>query len=154
MKPFSFVLYVIPLLLIWALALTCDLFLQVDDEKLKKTGVCVTDCNYRPQYLPNGGIQWLLPKPWIFSIGRCARYHTGALLWPWKWLAKLAHFFIVVFLLLPWQLPEQYGESSHPTAVSSGFRGSPEHAALSNAHRIAPAHLQGFQNWLQQRFQM
>ncbi len=35
-KPFSFVWYVIPLLKTGALASTCDLFVQVDDEKTRK----------------------------------------------------------------------------------------------------------------------
>jgi hypothetical protein len=33
---------------------------------------------YWLQYLPNGGIQWLLVKPWTSSIGQYARYCTGA----------------------------------------------------------------------------
>jgi hypothetical protein len=86
----------IPLLKTGALALTRDLFLQVDNKKIEKTSICVTNCIYQPQYLPNGGVQWLLPKPWTSSIGRCALYCTGAPPQPSKWPAKLAHFFVVV----------------------------------------------------------
>jgi hypothetical protein len=48
------------------------------------------------QYSPNGGVKWLLPKPWISSIGQCAQYGTGTPLQPLKWPAKLVHFIILV----------------------------------------------------------
>ncbi len=57
-------------------------FYELTMKKLKKTSVCMSDGFYRPHYLPNGGIQWLLVKPWTSSIGRCARLHTVALPWP------------------------------------------------------------------------
>jgi hypothetical protein len=79
-----------------ALALTCDLFSQVYDEKTQKNGICVTDCMYRQQYLPNGGVQWLLPKPWTSSIRQCTWYCTGAPPQPLKWPEKLVHFFVVI----------------------------------------------------------
>jgi hypothetical protein len=53
--------------------------------------------------------------------------------------------------LLPWQPLGQYGASSRPMLVSSGFRSSPGHAALGNAICIAPAHCRGHQNGRQTR---
>ncbi len=53
-KPFSFVWYIIPLLKTGALASTRDLLLTM--KKLVKTGVCMTDCNYWLQYLPNDSV--------------------------------------------------------------------------------------------------
>ncbi len=64
--------------------------------KLIKTKVGMTDCMYRPQYLLNGGIKWLRPKPWTSSIRHCLRYCTSALLQPSKWPAKLVHYFVIV----------------------------------------------------------
>ncbi len=55
-KPFSFIWYVIPLLKTGALASTHDLFVQVNNENLKKNKVGLTDYNYWPQYLPNGKV--------------------------------------------------------------------------------------------------
>ncbi len=52
--------------------------------------------------------------------------------------------------LLPWQPLGQYGASSYPMAASSGFRGSPGHAASGNAVCIAPKCSHGHQNDLQQ----
>jgi hypothetical protein len=51
---------------------------------------------YWPQYLPNGGVQWLLVKLWTFSIKQYTQYSTGAPPRPSKWPAKLVHLFIVV----------------------------------------------------------
>jgi hypothetical protein len=45
-----------------ALVSTRDLFLQVRMKNLVKTSVCVSDGFYLPQYLPDGGVQWLLVK--------------------------------------------------------------------------------------------
>ncbi len=67
-----------PILKTGAFVSTPNLYLQVDDEKAKKNKAGMTNCNYWPQYLPNGGIQWLLPKPWTSSIGQCAWYCTCA----------------------------------------------------------------------------
>ncbi len=53
---------------------------------------------------------------------------------------------LLLCLLLPWHLLGQYGASSCPMAVSSGFRSSPGHAALGDAICIAPAHCCGHQN--------
>jgi hypothetical protein len=50
-----------------ALASTRDLFQQVDDEKVKKTKVGMTNFIYWQQYLPNGSVWWLLVKPWTSS---------------------------------------------------------------------------------------
>ncbi len=95
-KPFSFVWYVIPLLKTRAFESTCNLFQHVDNEKHQKTGIAMSLLCYRLQYLPDGGIQWLLVKPWISSIGWYMRYCTGTPLQPSKWLAKLVHFFVAV----------------------------------------------------------
>ncbi len=147
-KPFSFVWYVIPLLKTRALEFTRDLFQQVYDEKIKKR---MTDCIYWPQYSPGGGVQWLQPKPWTSSIGQYARYCTGATLGPSKWQAKLAHFLSLFYLLFCWWLLGQYGASSCPMAASSGFPGSPGHAASGNAVCIAPEHRRGHQNGQRRR---
>ncbi len=120
-------------------------------KKLKINKVGVTDCNYWLQYLPNGGIQWLLPKSWNSSIGQCVWYCTGALPRPSKWPSKLAHFLSSCCLLLPWQPLGQYGVISHPMAASSGFPNSPGHAPLGNAICIAPVHRHGHQNGQQLR---
>ncbi len=53
----------------------------------------MSDCKYWPQYSPDGGVQWLLPKLWTSSIRGCVWYHTGTPLWPLKWPAKLVYFF-------------------------------------------------------------
>jgi hypothetical protein len=103
------------------------------------------------QYLPNGGIQWLLPMPWTSSIGGCTQYRTGAPPRSSKWPAKLVHFLSLFHLLLPWQPLGQYRVSSHPMAASNGFRSSPGHAALGNAICIALVHRHGHQNGQQWR---
>ncbi len=135
-----------------ALLSTCNLFLQVYNEKTEKNGICVTNCIYCPQYLPDGGIQWLLVKPWTSSVGRCMRYCTSAPPRPSKWPPVLVHLLIVVVCLLPWWPPGQYGASSHPMAASRGFRCSPGYAASDDAVCIAPAHCHGYHNGGQQRY--
>jgi hypothetical protein len=54
-------------------------------------------------------------------------------------------------LLLPWQLLGQYNASSFPMVVSSGFWGSPGHAALGDAVCIVFVHRHGHQNSQQRR---
>ncbi len=54
-KPFSFVWYVIPLLKTGALA-PVTYFYKLTMKKLKKNKVGLTNCIYRPQYLPGGGV--------------------------------------------------------------------------------------------------
>jgi hypothetical protein len=56
----------------------------------------MSDGFYWLQYLLDGGVQWLLPKPWTSSIGQYVQYCTGAPPRPSKWPAKLVNFFIVV----------------------------------------------------------
>jgi len=46
----------------------------------------------------------------------------------------------------------QYGASSRPMAVSSGFQNSPGHAALGDAICIAPLHHHVYQNGQQRRY--
>jgi hypothetical protein len=53
----------------------------------------VTNCNYWPQYLPDGSIQWLLPKPWTSSIRQCVWNRTGAPPGPSKWPSTVDPFF-------------------------------------------------------------
>ncbi len=137
-------------MLVGAILLLCARFQHVDNEKHKKHVAMSLLC-YRTYYLPDGGIQWLLVKPWAFSIKRCVQLLTGALLLPLKRPAKLVYLFIVVCLLLPLQPPGQYWASSCPMAASSGFRYRPGHAALGNAVCIAPAHCHGNQNGQQRR---
>jgi hypothetical protein len=66
----------------------------------EKNGVLVTDCNYWPQYLPNGGDQGLQSKPWTTSIRQCVQYCTGASARLLKRLAIMVHFFIVVLFVV------------------------------------------------------
>ncbi len=137
-KPISFVWYVIPLLKTGALASTLDLFLRVYDEKTKKNGICMTNFIYRPQYLPNGGVQWLLPKLWTSSIKQCTQYCTGALLGHLKGHLPRCICWLLFFCLLPLWPPGGYVASSCPMAVSRGFQCSPGHAALGNTSSLAP----------------
>jgi hypothetical protein len=60
-------------------------------------------------------------------------------------------FLLSFCLLLPWQLLGQYGASNHLMVASSGFWGSPGHAALENAFCITPVHCHGHQNGQRQR---
>ena len=39
------------------------------------------------EYSPNGGVQWLLSKPWTYSIGRHDHCCTGMSARPSKWQA-------------------------------------------------------------------
>ncbi len=50
------------------------------------------------KYLPNGGVQWLLVKPWTPSIGRCMQHCTGASSWPSKWVAMVVYCFALLIL--------------------------------------------------------
>jgi hypothetical protein len=60
---------------------------------------------------------------------------------------QIRSIFLLSFcLLLPWQPLGQSRVSSCPMAASSGFLGSPGHAALGDAICIAPAHRRGHQN--------
>jgi hypothetical protein len=107
---------------------------------------------YRPQYLPNGGIQWLLVKPWTSSSGRYTQYCTCAPPRPSKRPLCRCICLLLFVCLLPWRPLGQYGASSCPMAVSSGFRSSPGHAALGGAVCIAPVHRCGHQNGRRMRY--
>jgi hypothetical protein len=63
-------------------------------KKSTKIGVGMTECSYWSKYLPNGGVQWLLVKPWTSSIGRCVWYCTGAPPRPSKMASKVGAFFL------------------------------------------------------------
>jgi hypothetical protein len=74
------------------------------------------------QYLPNGGIQWLLPKPWTSFIGQCAWYCTSAPPRPSRWPAKLVPFFIIVLFAVALAAARAIQrESSRLMEASSGF---------------------------------
>ena len=143
-KCFSSFWYVIPLLLLGAILVVLWLFGRFDNEKhrTKPVLVCPIGC-YRSECSPDGGIQWLLVKPWSSSIGRCTRYRTdghrnGQLCWCICWLLFVC--------LLPWRTLGRYGASSRPMPASGGFWSSPGHAALGDAVWIAPAHCRGHRN--------
>ncbi len=139
----------IPLLLIGALELTRNPFLQVDDEKTQKKmayvrPIATISRNTCLMAASSGFYQSPGPPPsgdkcGIVPAHRCS-HQNGQQSW--------CIFSSLFCLLSPWQPPGQYGEVSCPRAASSGFWGSPGHAALSNAHRIALAHLQDLQNGL------
>ncbi len=152
LESFSFVWYVIPLLKTGALASTCNLFLQVDDEKTCKKLVyaCLMVSighNTHPVTASSGLYQSPGPPPlgntWGLVPALCHGNQNGQQ----SWSIFLSSF----CLLLPWQPLGQYRASSCPMAASSGFRSSPGHAALGNAVCIAPAHCHGHQNGQQRR---
>ncbi len=95
---------------------------------------------------PDGGIQWLLVKPWTLSIRRCARYRTAASQWSSKRPAKWVYCLIVVLLIVALADAGQYGASRRPMPASSSLRSSPGHAALGDAVCIAPEHCRGHGN--------
>ncbi len=47
----------------------------------------------RSKYLPDGGVQWLLVKPWTPFTGQCMRHCTGASSRPSKWVAMVVYCF-------------------------------------------------------------
>jgi hypothetical protein len=53
------------------------------------------------QVVPNGGFQWLLKKPCMFSIRGCALYCTHACAWPFKWATKELHLFVTAASFCP-----------------------------------------------------
>ncbi len=139
--------YVIPLLLLGAILVVLWLFWLFDDEKHRKklVLVCPIGC-YRSKCSPDGGIQWLLVKPWSSSIRRCARYRTAALGWPSNHQLCWCICWLLFICLLPWWMLGRYGASSRPMPASSGFWSSPGHAALGDAVWIAPVHCRGHRN--------
>ncbi len=118
----------------------------------------MTDYSYWSKHSPNGGIQWLLVKPWTISIGGCAQWRTPPSGDACSDLPVHCHghkivqqsrciFTLLFCLLLPWRPLRQYWASSCQMAASSGFQYSPWHAASG----IAPAHSHGYQNDLRRR---
>ncbi len=111
----------------------------------------MTNCMYRLQYLLDGGVQLLLPKPWTSSIGGCAgivpAHRRGHQNGQKSWSIYL----LLFYLLLTWRPLGQYGASSPLMAASSGFQSSPGHAASGDAICIAPAHCHGHQNGQQRK---
>jgi hypothetical protein len=57
----------------------------------------VTDCNYWLQYLPDGGIQWLLVKLWTSSIGQCVQWYQ-CIAMAIKMASKAGVFFVIVLI--------------------------------------------------------
>ena len=53
----------------------------------------LSDGMIRSEYLPNGGVQWLLVKLWIPSIRRCTRHCTGVSSRPSKRVATVVYCF-------------------------------------------------------------
>jgi hypothetical protein len=118
---------------------TRDLFLQVDNEKTQKNqrmhdqllllATIIAQC-WRPVAY-SGALDLLY---WAMRAGiilaHCHGHQNGQ--------QSRCMFLFLFYLLLPWQPLGRYGASSRPMAASSGFWGSPEHAALSNAACIAP----------------
>jgi hypothetical protein len=111
--------------------------------------IAMTEQPYRSECLPDGGVYWLIWKPWTSSIGRYTRYSTTASRWPSKWPSKWVHNTSLFCLLSPWWPPRRYGASSRLMAASSGFQCSPRHAALGDAACIASTPHHGHQNGLQ-----
>jgi hypothetical protein len=68
-----------------------------------------------------------------------------------KMASKVGLFLSSFRFLSPWRLPGQYGASSCPMAASSGFLGSPGHAALGDTSSIASTHPHGHQNGTRRR---
>ncbi len=52
----------------------------------------------RSKYLPDGGVQWLLVKPWTPSIGQCTRHCTGTSSQPSKQVATVVYCFALLIL--------------------------------------------------------
>jgi hypothetical protein len=110
------------------------LFQQVDHEKKHKNpSECMTNCCYWPQYSPDGGVQWLLVKPWTLHWVMCTVMYRRIAM-AIKTASKVGVCFSCHFICsCTWRLLEQYGASSCLMAASSGFWGSPRHAALGDA---------------------
>ncbi len=95
-KPFSFVWYVIPLLKTGALASTCDLFVQVDDDKTQKKPSGRLD---QLQLLATILAQWrrlVASNKALYLLYWVMRYCTSAPPWPSKRPVFLVIFFAVV----------------------------------------------------------
>ncbi len=122
---------------------TRHFFQRVDDEKHKNTFVAMFLLCYRQQYLPDGGVQWLLVKPWTSPVHLRGR-QNGQQSW--------SIFLLSFFLILPWQPLGQYRVSSCPMAVSSGSRGSPWHAPSGDVLCIALPQCHGHQNGWRMRY--
>ena len=54
----------------------------------------------RRRHLPDGGIQWLLVKLGVCTIGQCALHCTAASTWSSKWPAICLHFLLLLISLL------------------------------------------------------
>ncbi len=83
----------------------------------------MTDCNYWPQYLPDGGDRDFNQKPWTTSIGQCAWYHTGASARLSKQLVIMVHFLIVVLFAVALA---SAGAIQHEYSPSGGVQWLPD----------------------------
>ncbi len=146
-KPFCFDWHVIPLLKTGVLASTRDLFLRFWRWKHQKKlsypcPIYVIGHNTCPMVASSGFLCSTGPPPLGdargYVPGHCHGHQNGHLFRCICWLLFVC--------LLPLRPLGQYIASSHPMAVSSGFRSSPGHAVLGNAICIAPAHCRGHQN--------
>ena len=128
-------IYVIPLLLLRTILVSCGLFQQCIDKNIKNR-----HWHVRLMLLEQVLAQWwhsvassealdlLQQAIRAVSYRRIARGHqNGQLCWCIYWL-----------LLLPWWTLGQYRASSCPMPVSSGFRSSPGYATVGGVVCIAP----------------
>ncbi len=149
---FPSVKYVIPLLLIGALASTSDLFLRVDNEQTWKNPayawrIATIGRNTYPMAASSGFYQSPGPPPLGDARSIVPAHHPSHQNDQQSWCI----FSSLFCLLLPWWPPGWYGASSCPMVAPRGFQCSPGHAALGNMSSIAPTHPHGHQNGLQQR---
>ena len=85
---------------------------------------------------------------WVMRVW----YGIGALPWPSKWTTNLVYCCVLFSLsLTPWWLLGQYGVSSCPMTMSSGFSYTPGHPPSGHTLHIAPAHRDGYWNDWQMR---
>ncbi len=112
--------------------------------------VCPID-GYQSKCLPDGGIQWLLVKPWPPPLddvrGIVPPHRNGHQNGP----QSRCIYSLLCGWLSPWRSQERYGASSCPVAASSGSRYGPGHHSLGDATWIASMPLHGHQNCLQWR---
>ncbi len=109
-------------------------FCKLMMKNLKKNGVGVTICNYCRNSCPMVALSGLYQSPAPPPLGNarsivpvhCHGDQNGQQSW--------SIFSLLFCLLLPWQPPGQYGESSHPMAATSGFR-----VALDMLHQAMPS---------------
>ncbi len=95
-KPFSFIWYVTPLLKTGALALTCNLFVRVDDEKFKKNWGRLDQLQLLAAILARWRRLVASNKALNLLYQAMRAVCTGAPPRPSKWQVFYVHFFVVV----------------------------------------------------------